>query len=397
MGISSIFDINEATQAEARVIKLLSQRSGLSAAEISRLTGLSKSTVARVVEQLRQNGLVVETVRHGESASKRGRPGTILTLNPATGTCVGLLLGPTFIDLTIADVSHAVLLERTIEIEQDYSVEKGLAAVVDLVENAYEETGLARDRLLGVGVAVPGPVDFHTGRVLRSSMVPVWAGTDVRALFASALQTSVFVDNESNCAAIAEMTWGAARGHSEFLYCKLDVGIGGALIVNNQILRGIAGAAGEVGHMIFDPNGPLCRCGNRGCVELYAGWNAVIEPAKGRFGPNVRFHTIAEHAINGDVGCRRLIEDVALVAGRALASVCAVLNPPLIVLGGRQLQAEDILLAPLRESFARHALIKPYEIDTPSMTQIVPGHFRNNRDTALGAVGLVLQNSGQLL
>ncbi|MGO4567021.1 ROK family protein [Rhizobium sp. 2YAF20] len=396
-GINNIFDLSDATQAETRILQLLGQQSGLRAAEISRLTGLSKSTVARAVEQLRGIDMVVEMAQPVDQAAKRGRPGTILALNPAKGTCAGVLLGPDTIELTIGDLSHALISQKTVDMPRDYGVERGIGVVKELIDQAYRDTNLDRDRLLGVGIAVPGPVDFNSGRVLRSSMVPVWAGVEIRTLFETALRTQVFADNESNCAAIAEMTWGAAKGESDFLYFKLDVGVGGAVVVNGHVLRGVAGGAGEVGHMVHDAEGPLCRCGNRGCVEMYAGWDAVIGPAKSRFGPEVSFEKIAFLALDGDIGCKRLIEDVAVVAGRALANACAVINPPLVVLGGRQIAAGEILIDALRASFARYAHIKPYEVEEGSITRIIPGAFSNNRDTALGAVGLVLQNYGQLI
>ena len=117
----------------------------------------------------------------------------------------------------------------------------------------------------------------------------------------------------------------------------------------------------------------------------------MIEPARARFGPNVTFEQISSLAQNGDIGCRMLIEDVATVTGRGLASICAVLNPPLVVVGGRQLLAGEILLNSLEASFKRHSLIKPEDVDKSFHTRIVPGNFRNNHDTALGAAGLILR------
>lgn len=384
--------LGNAVATEARVIRVLRQRGPSSAAEIARIAGVSKSSVSAALGALRQSGVVVETAAaRPSSASGRGRPATLLSLNPSAGSCVGVMLGPDWIRVAIADVSHAVLDERSVKLRQDYQVAEGVAAVVALVDDAYEQTGLDRSHLLAVGIAAPGPVDVGTGRIFRSSMIPVWGGTDIKAVFEPALGAPVFVDNESNCTAIAEMTWGAARGEKDFLFYKLDVGIGGCLVIRDRIIRGAAGGAGELGHVTFDPHGPLCRCGNRGCLELYAGWEAVLAPARARFGADVNFDVVAEQALSGDSGCRKLIEDAAAVAGRGLASICSVLNPPLVILGGRQLVAAEIIVPVLRDAFERHALIKPEAVPPASRTRIVQGWFSSDRHISLGAVGLALR------
>lgn len=385
-------EYTDSSVSQTRVLQLLGQKAGLSAADISRQAGLSKSNAARIVEHLKQVNLISEVPQEAKERTRRGRPGSLLSLNPNLGTCVGLVLQPDGIELTVADTSHRVHVEHRVDLEQDYSVELGINAASRLVDAVYHDAGLDRSRLLGVGVAVPGPVEPRTGRVLRSSMVPIWAGTDISGVFSAALGAPVFVDNESNCAALAEMTWGAARNDSEFVYFKLDIGVGGAIVINGNLVVGVAGGAGEVGHMTINPDGPLCRCGNRGCIELYAGWNAVIEPARLRFGESVRFEDIAAEALKGDPGCRRLIEDAAATAGRGLANICAVLNPPLVVVGGRQLAAGDILMKAVVRGFNEYFLIKQDAVSDESRTRIVPGMFVDNRGTALGAFSLVMRN-----
>lgn len=392
--INSALSGGLASDANARVVKIMSELGGVSAAEIARLSGLSKSTVTRVVGLLREADVVVEGVR--QRAGGRGRPSTVLKLNPLAGTCLGVLLGPNSVRVICVDVSHAIRDEREIELGLDYSVETGVEAARALIDASYAKTGLARDRILGVGIAVPGPVDPHNGCVLRSSMLPIWAGTDIGAVFEPALKLRIYADNEFNCAAIAEQIWGHGRGEPDFFYLKLDVGVGGAIVANGQVIRGAAGGAGEVGHMSVDEHGPLCRCGNRGCLELFAGWNAITRPARAILGDDIQFERIVEMAAQGHEGCRKLIADAAKVAGRGLANVCAVINPPLVIVGGRQLQAGQMLLRPLVESFAQQALIKPGAVGDASKTRIIAGTFSNHRDTLLGAVGLVLRRHGYL-
>jgi predicted NBD/HSP70 family sugar kinase len=377
---------------QAKVVALLKERGVASAAEIARSTGLAKSTVSTLVSQLRTSGVIVESPRSEANAGNgRGRPATALMLNPAVGTCIGILLAPTFVELAVADVSHAILDRRGIELPADYDVATGVDAVRRLVEEAYAATGILREQLLGVGIAFPGPVDPSTGCVLRSSLVPTWAGIDVKEAFSEIFGAPIFADNESNCSAVAEMTWGVAKNETDFLYVKLDVGIGGAIVIDRRVIRGAAGGAGEIGHISIEKDGPLCRCGNRGCFELYASWDAIVAPARALLGANATFEAVANRAHSGDTACRNLLEDAAVMAGRGLAAAGSMLNPRLIVLGGRQMLGGALFLDKLRESYERHSHIKSAALPEFSRTRIVVGEFTNNTDAVLGAIGMVLR------
>src|SRR3990170_3516517 len=136
-----------------------------------------------------------------------------------------------------------------------------------------------------------------SGRVMRAGGVTTWAGTDIRTIFEPALDCPIFADNESNCSAIAEMMWGAARGHQDFVLFTVDLGVGGAIVSRGHVLTGIAGGAGEFGHISIDPTGPLCRCGNRGCLELYASFREPMAHAQRRFGRPMGIEEVVALAI----------------------------------------------------------------------------------------------------
>jgi predicted NBD/HSP70 family sugar kinase/DNA-binding transcriptional ArsR family regulator len=379
-----------------RVVRLLRERGSLSAAEIARASGLAKSTVSSVLAELRRSEIVVDAVAKTTSRSSRaGRPGTAVTLNPRAGACVGVAIGPTDIRVIAADVSHAIIADQSVEMPLDYSPQTAAKVTRRLIEEACAKSGVSRAALIGAGIAVPGPVHPETGRVQRASMVPTWAGTDIRRVFAPELDLPIFADNESNCSAIAEMLWGAAVGCDNFIFFKVDLGIGGAIVVDRRVITGLAGGAGEFGHMTLDPAGELCICGNRGCLELYGSLRPALRLAAARFGASITIEELIERANAGDVGCRRLIEDAADVAGRGLAMVGTAFNPPLIVVGGRATAAGDLLFEPLLRSFDRHTLIKRSEMPEHLRTRIVAGTFTAD-DSCLGAVGLVLKHHGRV-
>lgn len=395
--LKSVLIDREVGTPSGQIVRALSERGALSATQIAGITGLAKSTVSMTLTELRKSGMVVKSsVLESSKSASVGRPATALTLNPQAGTCVGALIGLEYIQVIVADVSHAVIAEKRLNIGGEFSPQSAAEAIKHLVEEAYAETSMPIAGLLGVGIAVAGPVNPTDSRVQRASVVPSWAGTEIRKVFEPVLQRPIFADNESNCAAIAEMMWGAAAGHEDFVLFKIDLGVGGAIVSHGRVLTGVAGGAGEFGHMTMDPNGELCRCGNRGCFELYASFKRPLEHASKIFGRPMTMDEVIACAKAGDVGCRRLIEDTATIAGQGLGMIGTVLNPGLIVIGGRMALAGALLLDPLIQSYEKHTLIKRYDVVPEARTKIVPGKFTAN-DSCLGAVGLVLRHHGRLI
>jgi predicted NBD/HSP70 family sugar kinase len=248
--------------------------------------------------------------------------------------------------------------------------------------------------LLGVGVSVSGPVS-PGGTVQRASIIPTWAGVNIPEVFGPVLEKPIFADNESNCAAVAEMMWGAAAGCEDFVLFKIDLGVGGAIVRGGHVITGIAGAGGEFGHMTIDPKGELCRCGNRGCLELYASFTRPLAQMSRLHARPLTMDDIIAMARQGDVGARRLIEDTAEQAGVGLGIVGTIINPPLIIVGGRMALAGDMLLKPLMAAYEKHTLIKARDVPPEMRTRIIVGRLTEN-DALLGAVGLVLRHEGRV-
>ena len=171
------------------------------------------------------------------------------------------------IRVIVADVAHNVVADLSMPMERDYPPTKAARVVKHTVDTLYREHSLAQSGLLGIGFAVPAPL-APSGHVMRSGTLPSWRGADFREVFETALKKPIFADSESNCAALAELMWGAAAGYRDFVLLKLDDSVTGAIVVDGRPLVGALGSAGEIGHIMVDPYGPLCRCGNRGCLEL---------------------------------------------------------------------------------------------------------------------------------
>ena len=370
------------------IIRTLSQHGGMTAAQIARHTGLARSTISTAVSELKDSHVVVEIEQ--TATGSVGRPGMTLTLNPQAGTCVGIHLGYDDVRVVLADISHSFIAEQSITLGVDYAPREVISVVRKTVASFYKSNGLSSENLMGVGVSVSGPVRTD-GVLLRGGILPRWAGENISTLFGNVFKRTVIADNESNCAAVAESKWGAARGEPNFVLFKMDVGVGGAIFSNGAVMRGVAGGAGEFGHVSINPEGELCRCGNRGCLELYASFVKPLEQLS-------RVHKraiIMDQAINlaetGDPGALRMITDVGEYGGRGLAMIGTILNPPLILVGGRMALAGEMLLAPMRNAYHRHTLLKVMDMRDANATQIRIGKFTEN-DSLLGAVGLVLDS-----
>jgi predicted NBD/HSP70 family sugar kinase len=378
----------------AIVTQLLREHGALSQADLVRLTALGKATISRAVAELQRSGVIIESGRSiAPAGGASGRPAAALTLNPENGVCVGVQLGTDSIRAVIADVSHAILTSRVTPLEWDYSPEQGVSATAQLIEQLQEEAGIRPKRLIGVGVAVPSPVHPTTGRVIRSSVIGTWSGLKIAQSFEKRLRHPVFVDNETNCAALAEFTWGVAKGFSNILYVKNTNGLRGAVFINGRLVRGISGGAGEIGHVTYDPNGPMCRCGNRGCYELYTTTTAMLRLLRPTYGDAFTIEDLMKRAADGDVGCRRVIADVAAILGRGIAGACNIVNPDIVVLAGDLVAAGDLMAIPLREAISRHVLIQLDESDMGPTTKLLFASFGLDA-SALGAVGLALRQIG---
>jgi predicted NBD/HSP70 family sugar kinase len=216
-------------------------------------------------------------------------------------------------------------------------------------------------------------------------------GVPVAAEMTERLGVPVYADNDANLGVLAEVTFGAGRGCTEAAYLKISSGIGAGLYMDGRIFRGGNGTAGEIGHVILDEDGLVCRCGNRGCLETLAGEQGIVDALRRSHGPDLDLARVLELAKSGDIGCARMIADAGAAIGRAAASLCNLFNPQRVIVGGSLSPAGDLLLDPLRNSIERYAI--------PSAArdvQIVPGELGARTET-LGALALVIAESERLV
>jgi predicted NBD/HSP70 family sugar kinase len=370
-----------------RVIGTLTLLGVTSRAELARRTGLARSTISSIVAELEAEGLVVPHDGNGREGTGSGRPPSLIALNPSARLAAGIDFGKRHLAVAVADLSHTVLAEERREMPDDYPAEQGFAAAAELTERVLAEVGAERNRVLGVGMGLPGPVHLR-GTLGSATILPGWAGVRAADEMSRRLGMPVQVENDANLGALAEYLWGAGAGCSSLAYLKVATGIGAGLVIDGRLFRGAGGTAGEIGHTIVDETGDVCRCGNRGCLETYAGAPAIVGLLQRSFGTAMEPEQVLERARDGDVACRRVLADAGRHIGVAVANLCNLFNPARIVVGGSIAQAGEIVLEPMHESVRLRAIASAAED-----VEIVPGRL-GERAELLGAVALVLQQAG---
>jgi predicted NBD/HSP70 family sugar kinase len=383
-GAGSLGSLRERNRRQ--LLEALRDRGTASRADLARFTGLSRSTVSTLVSDLQASGLVVE--RDSEDRpSQQGRPPTLLALDQSAGLILGINFGHDHVHVAIADLSRTILAERVRRLNVDDSAREALTAAVALTDAAIAGAGLDADRILCAGVGLSGPIDRATGTVHAGKILPGWDGVMPVAELETRLQVPVHLDNDANLGALAEMTLGAGIGVRDAVYLMVSGGIGAGLILGGEIYRGVGGTAGELGHVLVDESGPICRCGNRGCLETMAGGPAIIELLRRSHDDDLTLERVIELAVAGDSGARRAIGDAGRILGRSVATMVNAFNPELIVVGGYMSAAGDVLLDPLREAVNRYAI--------PSAAQDVriTGGVLGERAEVLGALELAARQS----
>ncbi|MEA2445924.1 MAG: hypothetical protein QOJ12_3216 [Thermoleophilales bacterium] len=369
-----------------RVLDALRRRGGASRADVVRETGLSRTTVSSLVSTLLEEGVVVERSdrKQGAPSPNGGRPPTLLTLDPSSGGIIGIDFGHEDVRVAVADLSCTVLAEASRSLDVDHQARAALTAAAQMTRSLLRELGLSRDRIVGVGAAVSAPVRAGSGALASAAIFPGWVGVDVAAELGRRLRLPVAVGNDANLGALAEAMFGSGRGVENLVYVMLSAGVGAGLVLDGRLYEGDTGTAGELGHVVVAPDGLVCRCGNRGCLETVAGASAIVDALRHSHGPDVTLDEVLRLAEAGDAGACRVIADAGRAVGRALAAVCSVLDPRLVVAGGEVAAAGDLLIDSIRDAIEYAT--------TPSTGQavsVVRGEL-GARAEVLGAVALAL-------
>ena len=334
-----------------QLLRLLRTGAASSRSELVALTGASRSTVSLRVEQLMQAGYVAEG---GLAGSSGGRPPRLLAFCADRGHVVGVDLGVTSVDVAVADLAGAFVGTATADIRIADGPEPVLGLVRTLITRVLVTAGLTQDTVRAIGIGLPGPVEFATGRPVHPPLMPGWHDYPVPEFFAD-LDCAVLVDNDVNVMAAGEV---AERGSSEnFLVVKIGTGIGCGIVLDGRVYRGSAGSAGDIGHVyVPDERRAVCSCGNENCLESLAGGAALARDAA-ELGLDVReARDVVELASQGNPEALLLVREAGRRVGEVLAGLVNFFNPHRIVIAGGVAHAGNPLLAGIREVVYRRSL-----------------------------------------
>jgi predicted NBD/HSP70 family sugar kinase len=394
------------------VLDAIRSSGATSRVELAERTGLTAQTISVIVRRLLTDGLVREDgAQPAVGPSGGGKPRTALRVEPTAGYAVGLHFDPGRIAAVLVDLAGSVVAETRREVHDSVRPEEAVALMGRAVRKVVRDGKIPQRRLLGVGLACPGPIDQDLGLVLYPPRLAGWEQVPLATLLAESTGTQVTIDNDATAAAIGERWSGVAKNIGNFVYIYMGTGIGGGLYLGNQVYRGPFRNAAELGHISVAPDGPECYCGNRGCLEavacpaamvadahrLLAGGgggalakagSSALAKAYARDPESVDHEAVCAAAAEGDPLAREVVDRAAGYLADMAVSVVNMLDVELMVLGGPALGAVgEIYRAAVAEALARRPIARRVHQIPVSLSAA------GSNAGAIGAASLVFHRS----
>lgn len=369
---------------EAAVLGELRRSGALSRSELMERVGLSRSTLFAIVADLLERGAVHEQ-RARDRSRGRGRPALRLALNSRGAELIGLDLSRSGLHVVIANCAHETVARTSAALQPDSSPAERAEVAVTTLEKLATSLGVSLAPIQGIGLGLPGFVQDPAAE----ADVPTPEAREIAAALEARLGAPVVTDNNARLAALAEATWGAARGHGNFVYLRWSDGVGGGFMVDGRLVRGAHGTAGEIGHTSCDPQGPFCHCGGRGCLEGSVRIPVLLEACTARGTPVRDAAELAARAAAGDPAAVGVVGEAADAVGRVLAAAAAHTDPDCVVLDGELAGLDELVLAPVRRQLSRLSLPAAQRRITVRASAL------DGYAAARGGVALLLRRAGQ--
>ena len=363
------------------LLRLIRSGEATTRAELAASTGLARSTVAQRIDRLVELDLIRE---EGEAPSTGGRPPAVLGFNESAGIVLAADLGATHSRIAVADLGGKIIAEAAANMDIASGPVQVLGWVEETFDRLLEESDQQQSNVLGIGIGLPGPVEYAEGRPVSPPIMPGWDGYDVRGHFGGRFDVPVLVDNDVNIMALGEQ-WVMETPVQDLLFIKVGTGIGSGLILDGQLRRGAQGAAGDIGHVPVGESDTVCRCGNVGCVEAEAGGAALARALSEKGKETANSRDVAALVRSGDQDAMQAVRRAGRLLGRVLAATVNLLNPAMIMIGGDVAEAGEQLLAGVREIvYQRSTALATNDLTITSSTL-------GDRAGILGAAAMVIE------
>ena len=352
---------------EAAVVDAIRRQGPLSRSDLSEHLAYSRASVTGIVGRMIDAHILTEA---GEGKSAGGRRPYLLDINPELGCVAGVDIGATSVDIALADFRGNILERAAEPADVRGRPADFLDRVTVVIRELMDRRGLQPGAMLGIGVGVPGPVEFSSGVLIAPPLMPLWEGFPIRAYLRQVFPNArVVVDNDVNIMAKGEHQAGAGRGMDNFLFIKIGTGIGCGIISHGEVYRGADGAAGDVGHICVDYNGPVCHCGNQGCLEIMAAGPAIAVAGRARAESGespflaaclaergaLTAVDVGDAAAAGDRAAMEIIRQSGRRIGGVLATLVNFYNPEAVFIGGGVANIGNGLLSAIRQATLRRA------------------------------------------
>jgi predicted NBD/HSP70 family sugar kinase len=375
------------------ILRLIWQERRLSRTDVAKLAKLSRSTVSEIVNEILPTGLVAEV---GEGPSSGGRRPIVLEFRDGACVILGVEMGAAHVAVALTDLRGKVLAWRSQPHAVRTDPEGTRQVIADLCRECLADPDAGSGPLVGIGVAVPSPVDPADPEHLSPVVLPAWEGRLGLDFLGDELDVPLLVDNDANLGALAEYWWGSGTDVDNLAYIKVATGIGSGHVINGEIYRGATGVAGEIGHLAIDPQGKPCICGLRGCLVTMVGARALVDraedlcpeyPGSSLAARQITIGDLESAALDGDALALHVIREAAEHLGTAVAGLLNLMNPALVVLGGDLSRLGELILAPLRGSVRSRTLVSSVAAADILVSELGP------RSVAVGAATLVLKSA----
>jgi predicted NBD/HSP70 family sugar kinase len=367
-------------------------RKAVSRSEIADITGQSRASVTTITAQMIEKGLIFE--KNVEVTGERGRNRVLLALNPDAAYVVGVKLAATKASSAVCDMQGET---RSAVIRNENFIGKDVGFIEEYISElilaAVNEAGLSLENISGIGIGVPGVVDFRTGICHWSPLYDA-GNVPLRDRIQNRFNIKTYIENDANTLTLAHQWFGEGRGVDNFIVLSIEYGVGMGIITNGQLYRGVRGFAGEMGHVPVTPDGELCVCGKKGCLATVVGGMAFINKAK-RLSENglwvrqstadIEYEEVIDAAKQGEKALIEIVHAAGHCLGVGVSVLINIFNPEKIIISGQGVEAGEIMFNPMFEAVNRHTFS-----DLLAFTKIVIPEWQHT-DWAKGAASLVLQ------
>lgn len=352
--------------AGAAIFQIIKDIGPLSRTEIVEKTGLSKSTVSIHTKKLLEMGLIKE---EEEKSSGVGRRRKMLKFAKNNGYSIGIDLGATSLNVALCNLDAEIIDYLGEKISVNSGPEIIMSRVNKYIEDLTKKHDVNKDKIFGIGMGVPGPVEFSTGRPVSPPIMPGWHYTPLKEMLQEKYECPAFIDNDVNVMAVGEKHAGLGQNIKNFIFIKVGTGIGAGIVCEGKLYRGSKGCAGDIGHVEVEGEKELCPCGNRGCLEVVAAGPAMAKRAKqsARKRESELLFSILEEKgditakdvgnalAKNDQEAKKIVKESGLKIGKVASKLVNFYNPSLIVVGGGVANIGEYFISSIKEEILRHS------------------------------------------